>query len=269
MEIKCRLCQSNRIKQKFKIQSYPIYSCLHCDAEFTERLSDESLIRAQEEAFDDTHFSNSVNKNVIRYWRREAKFVSRLSKEKGSVLDIGCNDGLFLSFWDQGWQKFGIELAPTVATIAEQKGIKVFQKPLEECVFEENSFDVISMYMIIEHLDDPYHSIRMISKWLKKNGILVILTGATNALKAKLKGEKWMMYTPPIHQFFFSEKSLQYLLNENGFQIERKKYTYGGMTEFKIKPLRIAEHLIGMTLAELPINQIPLYDHLYLYARKQ
>ncbi|MBC8043107.1 MAG: class I SAM-dependent methyltransferase [Rhizobacter sp.] len=274
----CRLCGSTETAPLYCINGCSIYKCRNCDAEFVANFTgdaaenSEKFIALQSDTFDDESFSNSSNAGVVRHWQREAQEIDRLTADRSGgkrILDIGCNDGLFLGCFNASWQKFGIEIAPGVAAKARAKGITVFEKPVEEISIEPQSLDAITMYMIVEHLQDPVQSMAHIVRWLKPGGVLVMLTGDSDTFKVRRVKAKWHMYTPPVHQFFFSRRSLEFLFKSCGLQTVHYKYTYGGMPVSTFKPLRLVEHAVGKMTAASPINQLPLYDHLYLYARKR
>ena len=208
-------------------------------------------------------------------WRTECRVIDSLGFHSGRVLDVGCNQGVFLESMGEDWEKHGVELARPLADIARGKGIRVYDQPVEDCRFPDSFFDVITMYALIEHLRDPRLVINEISQALRPGGLLVIMTGARNSLKARCKGQSWHMYCPPIHLWFFTHRSLVLLIEQFGFKETSSRYTSGTMPWYISgclagKALDFVEKQVVKRLFEHPpLWRVPLYDHLYLYALKE
>lgn len=101
------------------------------------------------------------------------------------VLDIGCGGGLFLSrMKDAGADCVGIELSDTRAYYARIKhGLEIFKRPIED-VFWKNqhgTFDVVTLWDVIEHVNYPLASVHSAAQMLKQGGILLIDTPCRDA----------------------------------------------------------------------------------------
>jgi SAM-dependent methyltransferase len=271
----CPFCLKGKIHQSFiknnEFGSFPIMLCDTCEMEYApikDQQIDEMLV--QKHFFDEDLYTIANLEKVHQYWRGEAKNIKQLGYTSGKVLDIGCNTGEFLHCLGNGYEKFGIEIADVPAAMAEEKGITVYRKPLEECQLPADSFDVVTLYALIEHLSDPRSLVKEISRILKKGGLAVIMTGDRKAIKTKILGKNWHMYIPPLHQFFFCRKALRMVAEE--FSLSEKKYFYGhgGMTFGSNKLLKLAEKASLWQLFSLPVlNTIPFYDHYYGYFEKK
>ena len=96
-----------------------------------------------------------------------------VTSEKRTIIDIGCGPGWLLSTLDDSWNKFGVEISSFAADIAKQHGdiacvsVENFVAPLE-------SFDVVILHHVIEHLADPLRVIEKIHQMLKPGGLLII-----------------------------------------------------------------------------------------------
>ncbi|MDP4220581.1 MAG: class I SAM-dependent methyltransferase [Bacteroidota bacterium] len=229
---------------------------------------DEMLV--QKHFFDEDLYTIANLKKVHEYWRGEAKHIKMLGYTSGSVLDIGCNTGEFLFCLGEGYQKSGIEIADVPASMAESKGITVYRKILEDCHFRDESFDIVTLYALIEHLSDPRALMQEISRILKKGGLAVIMTGDRKSMKTKLLGKNWHMYIPPLHQFFFCRKALTMVAGEFSLKEKYHFFGHGGMTFASNKLLKIAEKATLWQLFSLSgMNSIPFYDHYYGYFQKE
>ena len=145
----------------------------------------------------------------------------------GNLLDVGCSTGFFLRVArERGWRCKGVELSKDTASIASEKyGLEVFQGELANQQFEEGEFEVITLWDVIEHLEDPLTELKNIRHILAKEGIIVFRTpnadGLFPALSLRIANwvGHWPHATPPGHLFQFSKRSIRKLLDEGGFEI--------------------------------------------------
>ncbi len=87
--------------------------------------------------------------------------------------------------------------------------------------FADASFDVITLWDVLEHLPDPQRVAAEIARCLRPGGRLALTTGDVESLAARLSGARWHLYTLPEHLFFYSRDSLRRLLEAHGLRLER------------------------------------------------
>ena len=145
--------------------------------------------------------------------------------------------GTLLDNAGAGWETCGIKLSEEARKVAEQKGIKAY-KSLDDAAFPNGFFDVVTMFAVIEHLSEPKEVVKVLAEVLKEDGLFVIMTGDAKSLKATYKAEKWHMYRPPEHLYFFCAKSLNFLMDLFEFRKIKTIYTDGGMTRVPFRPLK-------------------------------
>lgn len=92
------------------------------------------------------------------------------------MLDIGAGRGkLLLSAKSDGWKVVGIETSPRFAGVAEKySGVEVRRAPLEQCGFASDSFDVVILGAVLEHLYNPDEVMREVARVLRRGGILYV-----------------------------------------------------------------------------------------------
>ncbi|MFI5263791.1 MAG: class I SAM-dependent methyltransferase [Candidatus Kapaibacterium sp.] len=270
----CPFCEKGEIHQSFIIKNefgtFPIMLCDRCEMEYApikDQAIDEMLV--QKHFFDEDLYTIANIEKVHEYWRGEAKHIINMGYTGGKVLDIGCNTGEFLYCLGDGYEKFGIEIADVPANMAEEKGITVYRKVLEDCQLPSESFDIITLYALIEHLSEPRALMKEISRILKKGGLAIIMTGDRKAMKTKILRKNWHMYIPPLHQFFFCRKALKMVASEFGLTEKNYFYGHGGMTFSSNKLFKLAEKASLWQLFSLPgFDKLPFYDHYYGYFEK-
>lgn len=146
-------------------------------------------------------------------------------KKAGRLLDVGCSTGDFLRVATQCYDVEGVELSKWASGIAKKRGLTIHELLLSE-LGSAKSFDVVTLWGVIEHLEDPKKEINEIFRLMKDNGILCIWTGNVDSITARLFGRKWW-YFMGQHIQYFSEATLHYLLKRCGFRkIVVRNYPY-------------------------------------------
>jgi SAM-dependent methyltransferase len=161
----------------------------------------------------------------------------------GRLLDVGCGYGDFLAGARQsGFEACGTELDPGQAERAAQaSGAEVRAGDLETCGFEPESFGVITMWHVLEHLPDPLGALRSARELLKPGGMVVVAVPDAGSWAARLFRGYWAGYDMPRHLTDFSSETLEDVLSRSGFQPVSRSYFMGTFdnvrisTEFLIK----------------------------------
>ncbi len=147
-------------------------------------------------------------------------------KEVGSILDVGCGLGGMLRLLQRrGWHVMGTEYGKKPREMTEgQEGIDVRYAALEVCGLPKNAFDVITLWHVLEHLPNPKETLREIRRILKSGGGIILAVPNFESLQARLTGRHWFHLDVPRHLFHFTPKSLVGLLEQEGFQVEKKRH---------------------------------------------
>lgn len=138
---------------------------------------------------------------------------------KGRILDIGAGVGDFLSVCkNDGWETIGIEPSDKAKTIAIKKGVS-FVENLSE--LESNSFDVITMWHVLEHVPDLENQIKELKRLIKPNGTVIIAVPNFKSFDAKHYGVFWAAYDVPIHLWHFSKTAIKKLFAKENLELVR------------------------------------------------
>jgi len=137
------------------------------------------------------------------------------------ILDVGCGTGHFLKVaQDRGWEVAGIEISSFSADQARSRhGLNVETGTLESVHPQDNFFDIVTMWDVLEHLPEPLKTLNEISRILKEGGIFSFSTINIASLNAWLQKEKWRYLIPPEHLFYFTPGSLKKILHDKKFSI--------------------------------------------------
>jgi SAM-dependent methyltransferase len=141
---------------------------------------------------------------------------------RGSLLDIGCGKGFFLSFMRRSdWRVFGIEASSSDIGFASEylklNGIHRAEWPCR--LPQERQFDVITMFHVIEHLANPVAALAAVSTILKPSGILVLETPNLESWPARIFRRHWVALDAPRHLAIFSETGLRRCAERAGFGV--------------------------------------------------
>ena len=151
----------------------------------------------------------------------------------GGYLDVGCGDGRYLQMMiEQGVDSartHGVELDAAAVESARAKGLNVIQSRIEEAgELLPGSYDLITMFHVIEHVERPDEVVARLRSLLRSGGVLALETPNFDCADARLAGRRyWGGYHTPRHWHVFTSTSLQQLLRRHGFQIERARYQTG------------------------------------------
>lgn len=211
-------------------ESFAVWHCRHCTFRFTQDMPAEKEIGRYYQSAD--YISHSETKqgliNTLYHYVRKItlqgkrKLIEKASgKTKGMLLDIGAGTGSFLNVMKQnGWDVKGLEPDEN----ARQKGKELYNVSLESIevfyTLPARSFDVITMWHVLEHVHDLHDYIQQLKKLIKPGGKLLIAVPNYTSYDAAHYNEYWAAYDVPRHLWHFSPQSMQQLLQLHGLKIE-------------------------------------------------
>ena len=141
----------------------------------------------------------------------------------GRVLEIGCGQGHLLHlFAENGWETHGVEPSSSASAFARDTlGVPVKTEFLTKETYNSDSFDLIMLFDVVEHLTSMDELMSLFKHYLKPDGMLVIGTGNINSATAKINGKTWAYFSGWEHVSFFSPESAEFLLTKHGFQLKK------------------------------------------------
>ena len=151
--------------------------------------------------------------------KNKLNLINSLQPNKGRLLDIGAGTGEFLSVAkNDGWQTIGVEPSDRAKSIARNKGISFVEATSE---LENHSFDVISMWHVLEHVPDLNKQIKELKRLLKPTGTLIIAVPNFKSFDANHYGKFWAAFDVPIHFWHFSKTAIQLLFEKEEMKLEK------------------------------------------------
>jgi len=227
-QVPCVVCQDT-VFTEWASQDY--FHAMKCDKcgmiSVNPHYTEEGL-----DKFYSGYYQNRAEDNTLTVLRQDAyvedkNWIHHFVKS-GKILDIGCSDGSFLSFFDENsWERNGIDLTSDALEVARTKhGISTFQGKVWETDVG-GGYDLVTMRGVIEHFKDPIVVLRKCVEILKPNGLLYITaTPAGNAFAFNVYRDKWRMFTPYEHIHFFTVDLLTKVLEEMGMSFVARHFQY-------------------------------------------
>lgn len=271
---KCKLCGAEKVKTLRKITSpvntlnYTLYQCQACASAFFDVNEHPVDLKQMYDDFKD-RAEFPVEFSPSKKWISERQIAEKLLKRTiESVLDVGCRTGDFLMHFDPQIKREGVELSAHFSATAKKRGLRVHNNFLEKIKFT-SSFDLVTCYAILEHLEYPLTFLESLTSIVNKGGVLVIMVPYYRSLKRKilpLLGKPWHMFTPPEHLNYYSIKFLDQYLKTKGFVRVNRKYLSGGMYIFeKNRFIKNIEYVINQIIDQSFLSKLPIFDHMYAY----
>ncbi len=151
--------------------------------------------------------------------KSKVAIINKENPSKGNLLDIGAGTGDFLNQAQKsGWKCIGIEPNEKAKSMAVSKGV-LFTSTLE--VLDDHSFDVITMWHVLEHVPDLEFQIKTLKRLLKPNGTIIIAVPNFKSFDAKHYQSYWAAYDVPRHLWHFSKISIDKLFSKENLKLKK------------------------------------------------
>jgi len=240
----CPLCGSNHLASDklytdryVSGEKFTLVRCSDCGFLFTQDFPDQTVIHKYYESKDyishsDTHkgIVNHVYHQVRRFMinrkagiLRKALKNNQLAIHSPRLLDIGTGTGYFsYSMKQKGWDVTATEANETARTFAlNHFNFKILPiKALDE--FRPHSFEVITLWHVLEHIQDLHQTVDKLHELLVDHGVLVLALPNHSSKDALHYKDAWAAYDAPRHLWHFNPDTLDKLANRHGFEVVKK-----------------------------------------------
>lgn len=221
----CILCNASKFRIIHQKDRWKYCRCLNCGlVSLYPRPTAQELIKNYEDYLPTP--SEEIDK-----WEKMMKQIidksadlieARTNTGRGRLLDIGCGYGFFLKEMKlRGWDVEGVEVSQTGRQYARDKwGIDVYSQPVEDIDIPENSFDVVTLFYLIEHVNDPLVLLREVNRILRPGGLILLRWPHTTPIVRILGplSRKLDLYHTPYHLYDFSPETMKMLMAITDFK---------------------------------------------------
>ncbi len=218
---KCPLCSCKERKIIFDRFGIKIVQCDSCSVGYSEKFPlDTSAIYSQA-SYLPVAKNGYIDNDDYRKQRFAKERLELINKylntppEKSRLLDVGCGTGWFLeAAKEASYQVFGQEVGQELAAFTTDRlGIKVWTEAFTQLNITEK-FNVITLFDVIEHVPNPREIIKSIESHLHTSGIALIFTPNLDSIAFWKLKEQSSQVAPAGHLFYFTEKSLRKLIDD-------------------------------------------------------
>lgn len=240
--MKCSICSSDNTRMLFVAQDihgrhilsedkFEIFQCKMCDATFTAvNINPDYYNKYYHENY---YVPTPANNLIARClsllqdlsFKNRLKLIERYKSAQGNrILEIGCGKGEFLNFLPEFYQKSGVEINKTGYDFVKQnyKNIDIHNVKINDQNFEASSlgkFDVIIMWHVFEHINDPVTFTKNLAKLLNEDGVIIFDIPNRNSWGFSACEKWWFHLDAPRHLFHYNYTSMSNLLRKNNLNI--------------------------------------------------
>ena len=230
----CPLCHGLKANLLFSTktpsQEFCIVQCSECGLARTFPLPDDKSLYSHDSSNYygklAGKFSPGFQKIRNKTMRLRARnFLSLLpvSVRKPKILDVGCAEGRLLNaFLEYGCECWGIEhpLYPNRRFLNNDQ-IVYLQDDLRNIDFDKETFDMIILWHVLEHMDNPILTMQKLHKWLTSKGIMIVAVPNFSSMEARAFKQSWFQLDLPWHKYHFSDQSITYLMEKCHLRVIR------------------------------------------------
>jgi len=200
-------------------EKFDVWQCENCTVGFT------FPVPADLSPYYPTNYRryNPLILKILKFlYRQRVKRWASDFKNPGFAFELGCGDGLMLdTLRSLGWKVVGNERTAQAASFAAHKlGLPVFVGGLD-ALQPTPLFDLIFLFQVLEHLEDPVTVLKQLVQLMKPNGKIIIGVPNYGGWQSRVGKEKWFHLDVPRHLNHFSRPSLHFHLKEAGLEIEK------------------------------------------------
>ena len=229
--LRCKVCDSIEVTT-FCIENYhQIYLCSKCNLLFTNIKNALELWGHPNENLKDEYL-----RNFSRYSKTNKFFLRLIVKLFGfnsdiSHLDVGCAHGDFIKYCNKkGIDSVGIDTSKIAIKYAKKELNlnNVFHEDLKKHLLRKKSYNVVTSFNVLEHVNNPKVFVKQMFNATKKNGYCIVripnssfnknVNYLTNLLSIQSLNKSVLAVIPPIHLSCFSKKNLMILFSDSGFK---------------------------------------------------
>lgn len=260
-------------------QHAQIVQCRYCGYVYANpRWVGQDLLEAYEAVEDETYVREREGR--ILTFRRHLRSLEQFAGPAAGrrLLDVGAYTGVFVEVaCEAGWDACGVEPSQWAVDVARSRGLPVVQGTQAALSVQRGSFDVITMWDVIEHVEDPPSELARARELLKSGGLLAVHTMDIESPFARLMGRRWP-WLMEMHIHYFSRRTLAQMLYKEGFTVlasgAQGRYLRLGYLASRLRGLNqplgsLAQRLsasLGLDSVAVPIN---LGDLFTVYARRK
>jgi 2-polyprenyl-3-methyl-5-hydroxy-6-metoxy-1,4-benzoquinol methylase len=211
-------CIGSLVASNIILPEGPLLQCKRCGQIVSS--CDNEDYRSRFQPFDENHPIDRNPHVHAKRLKRVQKYAPNGFPQKKTILDIGCNIGTFLGLAKAaGYLTLGVEPDTKAVQEGTGSGLDIRCGYLHDLMLPDSSYDIITLFEVIEHLDKPIELLGECHRILKKEGVLFITTGNTSSWTVKWRKQNWDYFDLKLgHISFFNPLSMTVLARHTDFE---------------------------------------------------
>ena len=177
-------------------------------------------------------------------WRIANRWI-RERMSAGSILDVGCSSGGMLLELGSPYARFGIEMNPEAARVAEARGVTVVGSDFSALPGLRGRMDATVAIDVLEHAGNPLELLRAMAETTRPGGLVIVSTGNTDARSWKLLGSRYWYCTIPEHLTFINPRWCHWAAGRLGMRLEHvQQFSHAGAAPLRQRVAEVARNLL-------------------------
>jgi SAM-dependent methyltransferase len=212
------------LREEPGVPHWVIAHCPSCGVRFPDPLPTSAEIQdfyARQQQPSDWELEHYVNirDESVATWADTAEKLTRLNGGPGRALEVGCAAGhLLQGLVQHRWDVLGVEASPKFSAEVKRRGLPVHEGVLATLPPQAAPFDVVAMFDVLEHLQDPVADLVLSRRLLRPDGRLVLATCDIGSFAARWYGLAWR-HLLISHTFYWTRRALEAALGRAGFEV--------------------------------------------------
>lgn len=218
LHTKCLICGSSKITPLKGYNRDHLYKCAKCLFVFSRPIPSNELLDKTYKNYGRAHHHEISPITIKRY--RELLSIFETHRQLNKILDVGCGSGHFLeSASKHGWEAYGTEFSESLYNLCLTKGLNMALGNLDPASYRPESFDVVTSFEVIEHINNPLEELSKFYKLLRPGGIVYCTTPNFNAVQRLINGQNFRtILSYPEHLSYYTPKTLKAAFERVGFK---------------------------------------------------
>jgi len=226
----CLICDSTRLKDMPDYQQFHLTKCQNCGFVFAKKIPTLHELEEHYKGYGRNDYLSPIT--IKRYHELLDRFEPYRKTNK--LIDVGCGIGYFLEVAkERGWEVYGTEYTKEAVDICESKGINMQQGALDISNYELGTFDVVTSFEVIEHINNPQEEVNNFNALLRPEGLAYITTPNFNSLQRYYLKDQYNIICYPEHLSYYTPKTIRKLFKQAGFR--KKEILTTGISLTRLK----------------------------------
>lgn len=226
----CLVCGSGKLKALSGFEKHHLVKCSSCGFVFCKPIPSKEELDKVYEGYGRNDYLSDL---TIKAYEKVLDAMERYRKTN-RLIDVGCGIGYFLEVAKRrGWEVYGTEFTEEAVQICEAKGVSMHLGVLNPSNYQPESFDVITSFEVIEHINNPREELGHFNRILRKGGLVYCTTPNFNAVERHMLKADWNVLGYPEHLSYYTPSTLKRVFKESGFKAQKVETTGISITRIK------------------------------------